>query len=453
MRPGFRRLVTGCAAILLGAGSFVICRSKFFESNASSGEPASRVRIDLTAIALLPPKGAEPIDLEIRKLQDKAKSKPMDPKAMVRLGWAFVKKARLTYDPGYYKFAEQAVTAAELKHPNDPDALLLRGHVLESLHQFNEAEPIARQLITIRRQSSDYGLLGDSLMEQGRLAPAVEAYQKMVDLRPDLEAYTRIAHMRWLTGDLDGALEIMQTAVTGTTVLAAEGSAWAYTRLGMYQLQKGQLDDAAQSATLALEYAKSYPAALSLQGKILLAQGKVSAAVPRFSQAAEQARLPEYQWILADALREAGQLQAAANEERQLAQNGASNDPRTFAIYLASRGQQLDEALRLALAELKARQDVFTMDAVGWALYAEGRYAEAAGYSQKSLLAGTQDARLFYHAGCIAMKNENRAKAEKFFQSTAGIRQMLFPSERTDFDQKFAALQGTGPCARAVSSN
>ena len=93
------------------------------------------------------------------------------------------------------------------------------------------------------------------------------------------------------------------------------------------------------------------------------------------------------------------------------------------------------------------------MDAVGWALYAKGRYAEAAGYSEKSLLAGTQDARLFYHAGCIAMKTENRGKAEKFFQSTAGIRQMLFPSERADFDQQFAALQGTGPSARAVSSN
>ena len=42
-------------------------------------------------------------------------------------------------------------------------------------------------------------------MEQGKLSDAVEAYQQMMNLKPDLRAYARAAHMRWLKGDLDGS--------------------------------------------------------------------------------------------------------------------------------------------------------------------------------------------------------------------------------------------------------
>ena len=45
----------------------------------------------------------------------------------------------------------------------------------------------------------------------------IEAYQKMADLKPCLQAYTRIAHVRWLKGDLEGAIEVAEEAAgTGT---------------------------------------------------------------------------------------------------------------------------------------------------------------------------------------------------------------------------------------------
>ena len=51
--------------------------------------------------------------------------------------------------------------------------MLLRGHVLISFHRFAEAEAIARELVEQRTLPFDYGLLGDALVEQGRLAEAV----------------------------------------------------------------------------------------------------------------------------------------------------------------------------------------------------------------------------------------------------------------------------------------
>ena len=397
--------------------------------------------VKVASIALVPQKGDELIDSEIRNLQEEARSKQQPPEVMKRLGWAFVRKARLSYDPGYYKLAEQCALVVESQRADDPDALLLQGHILQSLHKFKEAESIARKLVNVRRDPADQGLLGDVLMEQGNLADAVGAYQHMVNLRPDLQSYTRIANLRWLKGDLDGAIEVIQMAATAASPREPEPGAWAYTRLGIYSLQAGQLDVAETSALFALEYAHDYPPALLLRGRILLAQGKPTVAVPFLRQAAALNPLPEYQWILADALSLTGETGAAQAVEQKLMATGATNDPRTFAVFLASRRERLTDSLRLAFTELETRQDVFTMDALAWALRANGRLTEGLDYSRKSLAEDTQDARLFYHAGCIAMECGNRTDAAEFFGKANRIKQMLFPSERSDLNKQFAALK------------
>ena len=86
------------------------------------------------------------------------------------------------------------------EQPDSPDAMLLRGHVLHQFHRFKEAEALARQLVAVRSLPYDYGLLGDSLMEQGRLTDAIPAYQTMLNLKPGFESFVRAAHMRWLKG-------------------------------------------------------------------------------------------------------------------------------------------------------------------------------------------------------------------------------------------------------------
>ena len=80
---------------------------------------------------------------------------------------------------------------------------------------FSEAEQIARRLTVKRQFVLDYGLLGDVLMEQGRLTEAAEAYQKMIDLKPFYQSYTRASHLRWLKGDLDGAIELIREGDCG----------------------------------------------------------------------------------------------------------------------------------------------------------------------------------------------------------------------------------------------
>ena len=161
---------------------------------------------------LAPFNGNEPIDTEIARQQAIIRSGSTS--GLERLGWTFVKKARLTFDANYYNLAEQCAACMEANGAQRPDVLLLRAHALQSLHRFNEAETVARELVSTRERPFDYGVLGDVLIDQGKVREGAAAYQKMIDLRPDLQSYARAAHVRWLTGDLKGAIGLMRLAVT-----------------------------------------------------------------------------------------------------------------------------------------------------------------------------------------------------------------------------------------------
>ena len=124
------------------------------------------------------------------------------------------------------------------------------------MHRFKEAEAITRRLVTLREFVLDYGLLGDVLMEQGRLADAAVAYQKMIDLKPFYQSYTRAAHLRWLKGDVEGAIALMQAAVKAASPRDPESIAWAYTRLATYELQRGRFAEAERMTAASLQYVR-----------------------------------------------------------------------------------------------------------------------------------------------------------------------------------------------------
>ncbi|HEU4835946.1 MAG TPA: hypothetical protein VFS90_16080 [Pyrinomonadaceae bacterium] len=372
--------------------------------------------------------GDEPIDKEIT--QQQALIRNGSTSALERLGWTFVKKARLTFDASYYILAEQCAQCMEASGAKGPDTLLLTAHALQSLHRFNEAEVVARELVNMRERPFDYGVLGDVLVDQGKVREGAAAYQKMIDLRPDLHSYARAAHIRWLTGDLNGATELMRLSVSGSSPNDAEAAAWAYTRLSLYQLQQGAMKPALESCSAALSLQSEYAPALLARGRVLLALQRPADAVVPLGRAAELNPLPEYQWVLADALALAGDHEGAKEVELKIVKRGATEDPRTFSLYLATRGENIEQAVHLAQHEFKSRGDVFTHDALAWSLAVAGRTTEAQLHAKQALSEGTVDARLFLHAGIIAARNNDITQAKQLLRKASLIQQMLLPSER-----------------------
>jgi tetratricopeptide (TPR) repeat protein len=366
---------------------------------------------------------------KILQLQAMARKQPPSAAHLERLGWGFVDAARRTSDAGFYTLALQTADCIDSASPQATEALLLRSYALVQQHLFGQAESSARLLVSRRGSWMDQAVLGDALLEQGRLDDAVVAYQAMADQRPGPEAYARIAQVRYLTGDLPGAVEFMARAARANDAADSESAAWYRSRLALFALARGDTAEALALARSATALLPAFPPALAAQGRALLALHRYAEAAAVLQVAADATALPEHRWLLVEALTAEGDNRGAGLIDAHLRRDGAAADPRTLSLYLATRGIDTATAVRLAREELKQRADVLTEDALAWALHADGNDAAALAHAARAIALGTPDPRLWLHAGLIAEGTGDRRTAAKWLGRAARQGSLLLPSE------------------------
>lgn len=347
-----------------------------------------------------------------------------------RLGWAYIAKGRTTFDERYFTLAARLAEDWEAKHVTSDATRLLRGHAVLQLHRFAEAEGIAHKLVASGSDPRGWALLSDAHMERGHIAEAIAACQEFVNRMPGPEAFVRISHLRWLSGDLSGADETMRLALDAAGNTTTETSDWMRVRLARFRLQAGELSDALALADAVLGRRADYAPALLLRGQVRLAMARPAEAVVDLELGAELNPLPEYQWWWAEALRENGELDAARSVEATVRKVGAERDPRTLALFLATRDQLLTVAEKLARAEWVARSDAHTRDALAWVLAAQGRVDEAAVFFAPLFEQAPADGRIWLHAAAISGMAGKPAEAREYAQRAAAFKWSLLPSER-----------------------
>ena len=386
-------------------------------------------------IVLAPHSGTAREDAEIVRWQEairpaQAGASGATAENFERLGWAYIAKARRTLDAGFYVLAEKTAGVSGAEFGATPAAQFLRGHALHNLHRFAEAEEMARGLTVARGLPVDFALLSDVLVEQGKIAEAVAALQRFADSRPGAEASSRISHVRWLRGDLAGATAALEDAVRASSPREPENQAWLFMRLAALRLQAGDFAAALALADAVTARLSAYAPALLARGKAMLALGKKAEAIMALRMAAQLNPLPEYQWWLADAMRAAGREDEARATEKSIIERGERDDPRTLALFLATHGRDTARAVRLARADLTQRADVFSQDALAWALLANGEVGAADEAMRAALAEGTRDARLSLHAGEIARAAGRTEEARGHFLRAAESAGTLLPAER-----------------------
>jgi len=103
------------------------------------------------------------------------------------------------------------------RDPQNVEALIGAGTLANARHQFREALQLGEQAKAINPTVPRiYGVIADAQTELGLYDDAVQTLQTMIDMRPDLSSYSRISYARELHGDIEGAVEAMQAAVTIT---------------------------------------------------------------------------------------------------------------------------------------------------------------------------------------------------------------------------------------------
>jgi tetratricopeptide (TPR) repeat protein len=371
------------------------------------------------------------------------------------LAGAYIQKMRETTDFGYIDRAEKLVNKTLSADVSNYEAMRLRAEIGLERHRFAEVAEFSREMT--RKAPDDawnWGTLGDALMELGQYDAAADAYQKMVLLRPNQASYNRASYYRWVMGDARGAIAIMRQAIASGSS-SPENTAWCLVDLGNLYFKTGRLQDAAQAYRDALgTFADYYPAFAGL-GRVEAAEGKYEEAIQSLKHAQSAVPMPEFAAALADLYDRAGKPTESRSQMALLdvidrmmrAKNERAN--RNLALVLADREWNVKRALELAQAELEVRGDVYTYDALAWALLKNGRPEEAEAAARQALRFGTPEPAFYYHAGMVANALGKKDQAKELLGRALALNPQYDPRQA---EMATAALRGvTGPESRQTT--
>ncbi|MBV7336515.1 tetratricopeptide repeat protein [Chloroflexi bacterium TSY] len=327
--------------------------------------------------------------------------------AHASLGLLLLAQVRNTEDPAIYQQAQIVLEQALALDSKHIDALIGQGILALARHDFVDAldwAQKARQQNPFRSQI--LGIMVDAYVELGRYAEAIETAQEMVDLRPDLQSYSRVSYLRELHGDIDGAIEAMQAAIE-SGLPGSEEWLWSVAHLGDIYLDQDDWEMAERLYQAALDQRSGYHHAHGGIAQIQALRGQTKDAIESYQEIVENYPLPEFLVALGELYEATGEYAKAEEQydlvrvvQKRNADAGMDVDLE-MALFNADHGDpQL--ALEQARRTYLKRPTIFAADALAWALYQNGEYEEANQYSQEALRLGTKTAILHDHAEVIS---------------------------------------------------
>ncbi|MCC6987911.1 MAG: tetratricopeptide repeat protein [Acidobacteria bacterium] len=360
--------------------------------------------------AAAPAPGAEsPAERKMAIARKKIAREPKHFHGYNELAMALTQRARETADPAFYTQADDAVKTSLALSPDNMEALKVRTWSLLGQHRFAEAHVLATQLNTkVPDDLMVYGMLTDANIELGKYDEAEKSAQWMLDLRPgNIPALTRAAYLRELFGDVEGAIELMQSAFNRMPYQETEDRAWVLTQIGHLELVRQKPAAAEQVLQQALDLFPNYHYALGQLADVRTAQKRFKDAAALQQQRYAVAPHPENLFELAEAQARAGMTADAAKSYAAFELGAKAemmkddNANRELIAYLAGAGKKPAEALALAQKEIAKRGDVYTREAYAWALFKNGKRADAKREIATVLAVGVQHPRVLERAALI----------------------------------------------------
>jgi tetratricopeptide (TPR) repeat protein len=354
---------------------------------------------------------------------------PKDFEAYNALALALSRRARETSEVKFYAQAEETLQKSLEVSPENFDGQRIQVWLLLGKHEFAAALEAAKKLN--RKMPDDvmlYGFLTDANVELGNYREAEAAAQWMLDLKPgNTPGLTRAAYLRELYGDIAGSLELMDMAYQSTPPGEVEDGAWIVTQMAHLNLAIGNIDEAERLSQQALVMFPGYHYALGTLAKAKIQLKRYDESVELLRRRYQAAPHAENLYELAQALHLAGKTDDASKafaefEQKSLREtNRGDNSNHELIFYYTDYAKEPAKALEVAEREFARRHDVFTLDCYAWALYANGQYADAREQIEAALAVGVRDAKIFRHAGDIALKSGDHAAAERYLKESVEL--------------------------------
>jgi tetratricopeptide (TPR) repeat protein len=386
---------------LLGIAFFVV--GALGPPRGAEVPPPTRVEIP----SLLPTGGARSLEGTISALQQRLKDAPDDGLSFASLGLAYLAQGRATANPTWFPKAESAFQKAlDLDPERSSDALIGMAMLDNARHDFVPALQWAKRAVEFDAFDSDArGALGDALIELGRYDAGFAAYQKMVDLRPELSSFARIAYARELLGDTRGAFQAWRLAERAGGTSA--DLAWVDYQIGDLHLRNGHVGTARSHLEDALRLAPESHLANVGMARVEAALERWPRAIHILRQVIARYPAPSYVALLGDIYARAGDNERAQDQyslvrvQQQLAADSAVLPDVEVTLFNVDHGYDADLTVAEARDRYERHPSIRAADALGWALWAEGKPGAALRFAREALQLGTKDASFRYHLGVI----------------------------------------------------
>lgn len=361
--------------------------------------------------------GNQAID-PIRFLEDRVKQDPEDFVAYNKLAAYYLQIGRETGNLAYLDLTVRVARASLAAVPaaQNTGGLAALAQVEYASHDFAAARDHALQLTKLDPgKSYPYQILGDALLELGDYKQAIAAFHQMEQKQElgsnRISTETRQARLALLRGEPAIAQRHFSNALAFALDLPVpppETVAWCRWQIGETAFAIGNYETAERHYRDALVSFPGYFNALASLGRVRAARGDLSGAIKQYEQAVQRLPDPTFVAALGDLYKLTGREQEAATQYAlvekiaHLSQLNGALYNRQLALFYADHNLKAEAAYANAKREYAVRRDIYGADAIAWTALKAGKLAEAQVAIEQALRLGTQDAKLFYHAGMIA---------------------------------------------------
>lgn len=369
----------------------------------------------------LPPSIASPADAAITKAREAITTVPRSAMGYTNLAASLMKKSRETGDFALNLEAQDAIKRALEISPNDTVARKLEASLHLANHRFTEAVYASKKLIAeFPSDPFAYGVLSDAYVETGDYKQAIDAAQKMVDIRPSTTSYSRVGQLRSLHGDHKGAVKMFTDAARISDPKDTETRAWCLVQLGDEFWKHGKYVEAEKVYDEALQIFPNYFLANVSKGRVRSSVGDLAGAERILLDVLS--RVPN-----AHALKLLGDIAAIQKNEERAKQFrdefealeirlGDAADHNGYGFFLADNGK-LEEAATLATDEYAKEPNIKSAHLLAWCHYKNGNIADAEKLIAEAMRLKTNDARMLFHAGMIAKAAGKQAESVRLLRT------------------------------------
>jgi tetratricopeptide (TPR) repeat protein len=271
-----------------------------------------------------------------------------------------------------------------------------------------------------------YGLIIDANVELGNYKMALEAADKMISIRPDTRSYSRIAYLREIHGDINGAIEAMKMAVDAGPP-GDENTEWCRVQLGKLYEKIGKIKDAEMHYAIASVNRQNFPYALSGLARIAAWKKEYTKALALYQQA--DSLIPDH--TVKEGIEEIYTLTGQNEKAKQIAEEilaymkqfsgntekkeGQNEDHEMAHAYMGVGNY--DKALEYALQEYNRRpSNIEVNETVAVVYYNKGDFAKALPFIETALKTNCKNPELLCQTGLIYAKAGKIKEAQLFLK-------------------------------------